>query len=73
LHMASWLEVPAPVHIPPLSARTFSSMNLCRPYTCCHTLCELTWTSVLFCLENTVFLESSITTGSYSLSTSSYA
>lgn len=34
----------------PLSDETVSSLNLCRSYECCHSLCESFCTSVLLCL-----------------------
>ena len=45
-------------------------LNLCRPYACCHSLCDLICSSVLLCLEDTVSLVSPITSGSDDLSAS---
>ena len=50
--------------------RGFSILNLCRSCVCCHSLYEFICLSVLLCLEDTVSLESSITSGSSNLSAS---
>lgn len=54
---------------PPLSVETTSGLNLRRSYSCCHSLCRFICISVLFCMEDTISLESSISSGSYSLPT----
>lgn len=37
----------------PLSTGTLSGLSLCRPYACCHSLCEFIFVLVLLCLEDT--------------------
>jgi hypothetical protein len=36
------------------SAGILSDLKLCRPYMCCHNLCEFICVSVLLCLEDTI-------------------
>ena len=61
---------------PPLYAGTVSMLSVlssCKPSACCHScfefVCELSYVSsvTLLCLENTRSLQSSITSGPYSL------
>lgn len=56
-----------PWPLPMLSAGTPSSLNL-QVDTCYHSLHELMHASVLFCLKDTVSLESSIISDSYNIS-----
>lgn len=52
------LELVALVHF-------WSGLNLCGSCACCHGLCEFIHASVLLCLEDTVYLEPSTTSGSW--------
>jgi hypothetical protein len=45
-----------------LNPGTTSDFDLCRPSTCCHSLCEFIFVSLLLCLQGTVSFVSSITT-----------
>ena len=56
--------------IPTLSTGTSPGLNLYRSCARCHSLCEFIWVLVLY-LEDIVSLLSTITSGSYNLSTSS--
>lgn len=48
-----------------LNAGILSELNLCRSCSGCHSLCTFRCISALFCLEDTVFLESVTSSDSY--------
>lgn len=58
---------------PPIQPLNLSGRNLFRPCACCHSLYKFRCQSVLLFLEDTASLDSSITSGSYTLSVSSSA
>lgn len=51
----------------PSQCWNFAGLNPCRSCACCHNLSEFICVSVLFCLEDSIFLESSIASGFYTL------
>lgn len=62
----SWGQLPGQAWdiLPTFHAEILSGLNLCRSYACCHSPCELRYISAVV----SVSLESSTTSGSYSLS-----
>lgn len=63
LEITFWLGMGA--CSPPLSAGTLSGLSLCRPWAYCHNLYEFKRVSLLLCLEDTIYMESSIPSDSY--------
>lgn len=58
---------------PPVKPRIPSGLNFCKSCSCCHSLCDLHNCILTFCLEDSVFLESSIPARYYIVSSSSSA
>jgi hypothetical protein len=67
LQRDSWLGLGIRT-LPSLSAGTLSGLDLWKSCACCHSLCEFVCAPVLLCMDGTVSMGSSITSGSASSS-----